>query len=753
MILEASQHADDKKRMDELLESLSDSSWSARRDAVSGLIDDSASDTIQSLLSVITHQHRDLARLNGVLQVLASTPADVVPQLVPLLAHPDHDVRTYAALVLGDRGDPRAIADLLATLSDTDTNVRMHAVEALGKLRATAAVDALIAIVESMDFELAFPALDALIAIGDERIAYRLVPLLEKSLFKVLAIEALGALGDEEAIQPLLDRLADPDVPTADVVAALGRIHRRYRERYGDDTTIPNVVKSLASSANLQSLVGLASQPPRVGHRSGILVLSWLPGPEVDAVLLNRLDRPPIDEELIAALARRGPSIVPLLMDRLPTAPDDGRKAIVEALKNLGNRAAVPALLELLESETDEDLLVGTVEALARLGNADVYQPLRSLLTHRSGRVRQAAVAAITSLGHPNTAIDVLQDLADPSPVLRESAVRIAAYLGLPGCIDRVVKCCGDADERVRRTAIECLPSFDDERVFERLAQALTSDTPLVRAAAASALGKVENPASAGSVLAKALDDGDVWVRYFAIRSLRSLDRFPGLNDKLIQLAQHDPATQVRVAAIESLEGCGPEAIPLLIGLAASPSSDVAQSALVALTACSHPDAQAHVRSALHSHSAEQRIPAIRAIALARSPYAIETLSTCALGWDERIAREAVLALGQLHNSQAAAALVEASLFPSRRAACIAALASMSDAALPALVCGLRHTALDVRRAVVEGLSRIHSAEAVGALELALADHEPGIRHAALAALAHIRQIRPTALPAKACEG
>ena len=90
-------------------------------------------------------------------------------------------------------GDPRAIPALVAALDDPNTNVRVHSIEAIGKLHAAEAVDRLVSFVESLDFELAFPAIEALAAIGDERIAYRLTPLLQNPLFCVAAIEAFGA--------------------------------------------------------------------------------------------------------------------------------------------------------------------------------------------------------------------------------------------------------------------------------------------------------------------------------------------------------------------------------------------------------------------------------------------------------------------------------------------------------------------------------------------------------------------------------
>src|SRR5204863_8970440 len=96
-----------------------------------------------------------------------------------------------------------AVEALLGALRDSDMNVRFHAIEALGKLGPSAAVEPLAAIAESRDFFLAFPALDALSRINDASVAPRLLPLLADELVGDHAAEALGQIGDEDALAPL----------------------------------------------------------------------------------------------------------------------------------------------------------------------------------------------------------------------------------------------------------------------------------------------------------------------------------------------------------------------------------------------------------------------------------------------------------------------------------------------------------------------------------------------------------------------
>ena len=111
---------------------------------------------------------------------------------------------------------------------------------------------------------------------------------------------------------------------------------------------------------------------------------------------------------------------------------------------------------------------------------------LIGLLATPDAAIRQAVIAALNSIGHPGDAAPHRPSCStDPDPTVRESALKIAGYFGYPACLDRVLACCQDAAESVRRTAVEQLPFFDDARVSSGSLRHSTIDAPPVRAAAA----------------------------------------------------------------------------------------------------------------------------------------------------------------------------------------------------------------------------------------------------------------------------
>jgi rRNA processing protein Krr1/Pno1 len=117
------------------------------------------------------------------------------------LVDTDDRIREDAARTLGELGDESAGTALIESLKDEDVDVRLAAAQALGKLQCVAAVRALVRRLEDDDEDPDVCANSAL---------------------------ALGAIGDEGAIQPLIDHLEHEDrFVRGDSAAALGELKAR----------------------------------------------------------------------------------------------------------------------------------------------------------------------------------------------------------------------------------------------------------------------------------------------------------------------------------------------------------------------------------------------------------------------------------------------------------------------------------------------------------------------------------------------
>lgn len=569
-----------------LLDALSDDSWRVRRAAIKGVSQRAAPEAIAALLNSVVANHQNPSLLNSALQVLASSDVDTVSPLLELLQNPDPDLRMQAALALGEQHDVRAVPALVNALNDEDTNVRYHAIEALGKIKAADAVDALAEIAESRGFFLGFVALDALRKIGDERVAPRMVPLLDDDLLRKPAIHLLGQLGDDTAAVPLTALLNTADAPAETIAEALATLSDRYQEQYGEGPYIADLVSREISPTGVQNLLAALEEPEQENLRSIALVLGWLKKSGVDRALTRLMGRADLRDEIIEALVRHGSTNVELLTAQLSSEDLEIRRSAVVALGRIADASATPALVNTLR---EESLAIDAANALAQIGDPAATDGLLKLIGNEDASTRQAAVSALNSLSLPSMSKRIIPLLRDPDPNVRESAAKIAGYFGYREAIDDLLKLSSDEVERVRCAVIEHLPFLEDERVLDVLVNAVKVETPNVRAAAARALGNMDAPQAIGHLIS-ALADEDVWVRYFSARALgrrRSGDSV----DALAKVVEQDKFNHVRIAALDSLGQIGgPRIAEIVAELVHDDDRDVAHAAQLAMEKSGQPE-------------------------------------------------------------------------------------------------------------------------------------------------------------------
>ena len=136
--------------------------------------------------------------------------------------------RLRAAVVLAELGDESALDALLEHLGDREPEIRIQAARGLGRMRWTPAIDAVVA-----RFNIETPWVrsrfaDTLISFGADAtwplLAYIRVNHPFETAGPVAAIRTLGSIGDDQAVQPLIEVLhnaADAEVKLA-IIETLG---------------------------------------------------------------------------------------------------------------------------------------------------------------------------------------------------------------------------------------------------------------------------------------------------------------------------------------------------------------------------------------------------------------------------------------------------------------------------------------------------------------------------------------------------
>jgi len=151
----------------------------------------------------------------------------VVEPLVSVLRDEDSYIQRYAAWVLGQIGDPRAVEPLIAALGNEDPFVSEKAAWALGEIKDRRAVEALITALNHEEWWVRTRAAEAVGKIGDRRAVEPLIAATkdEEAFVRSNAAVALGEIRDPRVVEPLIAALKDEDLNVRrNAAEALGKL-------------------------------------------------------------------------------------------------------------------------------------------------------------------------------------------------------------------------------------------------------------------------------------------------------------------------------------------------------------------------------------------------------------------------------------------------------------------------------------------------------------------------------------------------
>lgn len=310
---------------------------------------------IPSLITAFTNPDRTIRRNAAVaLKGIAGRGLPVVPALIEALRDESSNVRVYAAFVLSDLVDLRAVEPLIDALHDAHRETSLFVAAALS--RTLAARDDLLDDVRFVAFDRARKHFDdpgtvpwllntlkdandwerliAAIALGHANDLRAVDPLLtllcdDTAIIRCGAAAALGNLGDPRAIDSLLAAFDDPDVDLwvrCSAVYALGKI---------DDPRCVDLLDHAARRADHWRIRERAVQAlGQCGDRRALPTLQW--------ALCE--DDPAIRESATGALVRFGDAAVPELAGALRDANACVRQSAAKALARIGTGDALAAL-------------------------------------------------------------------------------------------------------------------------------------------------------------------------------------------------------------------------------------------------------------------------------------------------------------------------------------------------------------------------------------------------------------------------
>jgi len=483
------------KSVEDLLRFVADDDQGYRSDATAKLLSIGIAGILQDLERGV-RDDSDADFRNGAMDILVAFGKESLPCLVKFLQDENEEVRNFAAVMLGDIGNRRAVEPLIKALSDKDLNVSHSAAEALGKIGDRSALFPLIELLKG-DFWVQFSAISALGAMRDYRAVPHLLEILNNEVLAEPVVLALGEIRDPRALYPLGKILPTVDIGLAGLVARTIRVTyscvndaMKFKNSLSEFHQ-PEHIKKVIDSRGVEKLHSLLK--PEIdpeAAEAAIILLGWLEDVSALAsfypLLQNERFMPPVEtailsigkaakESLIASLSSSNDNvkIVALrslrnigsleyrdfLMDIKSTSNDELRLELLESIKTATPESVIPYLFELLKSG-NEMMVSKAAEVLGCYPLSAVHKKLRNLAGSVIAEERRRAALLLCYLKEDGDlpVLDLL--IHDADPAVRKSAIMSIGVQRDANAVPKLSEALADPDLSIREGAVMAIAEF-----------------------------------------------------------------------------------------------------------------------------------------------------------------------------------------------------------------------------------------------------------------------------------------------------
>jgi len=281
-----------------------------------------------------------------------------------------------------------------------------------------------------------------------------------------------------------------------------------------------------------------------------------MPGEQVTQALTAELNQLPADNKILViwTLGKRADAgALPALFALAKKGEKSVRLEAIRALPQIGDTAAVPALVELM-GDGDAQISQAAQDGLAALPGQGADDAITAMLDGRQTDQRLTALDLMGRRRMTRSIPSLLKAAGDADAKVRPAAIRKVGELGgpdeLPALLDVLMrlKDSQDLDAAERALSAVCVKTDNPQSHAGKLIGLLAKAQPAQKAVLLRVLGVVGGPDALKAVRA-AVDDGDGPVRDAAFRALCSWKTADAAPD-LLTMAKSAPEASRKTAAL-----------------------------------------------------------------------------------------------------------------------------------------------------------------------------------------------------------
>lgn len=403
-----------------------------------------------------------------------------VDALLEFLKDEDAEMSFGAILqAMIEMGEKRGIEAVAGYLKDPDPAVRRKAAKAFVYAKAVDALDYLSEALIDEDSFVKINAIEAIGRLGNEKYIVPLVLLLKDrdNSVRIKAIEALGRLGGEKAISRIGPLLHDPDC----------EIRRKTAETLGNianSDSVELLIKALKDSDEMVCSEAVISIGKIADERAVEPLIAILKNKEKDAGL---------------------------------------RRKAIFALGRLKGGEGLNALLEIIKDEEDDSKVKDMAfQALPMFDERKAVDCIKEMLNEADAAIKKGIAHALRDFKILEAGYILVSLLNDENEMVRREAAISLAYKGSDVGLDILASIIKNGDGEGRAQIFDAIRNISSEKVNELLVEGLTSEDHLCMCGAVRTIGLMGKKEFLETVI-KLLKDEEKEVRREAVNALGRL--------------------------------------------------------------------------------------------------------------------------------------------------------------------------------------------------------------------------------------
>lgn len=181
----------------------------------------------------------------------------------------------------------------------------------------------------------------------------------------------------------------------------------------------------------------------------------------------------------------KGEAATKLFAAQLPKLPADAQVGLLSALADRGDRAARPAVVELLGASKDEAVRVAAIAALGPLGKTDDATLLVGLLKSDAKPEAAAARKSLVRLADDGVGASISAQMKAAEPALRVALIEVLVARREKAAVGDLLAAAVDENEKVRAAAMAALGELASAEHVGGMVQGVLAATSNAERAAA----------------------------------------------------------------------------------------------------------------------------------------------------------------------------------------------------------------------------------------------------------------------------